>query len=62
MRLWAQWCIDHNLRWLLYVVAVTLLPVVGVIYLWGKAFPEVLDDTLHSLRAIGKQRKTGAKA
>lgn len=58
MRTWAQWCINNNLRWLVYVVSFLFVPVTIIVYILFTMVPDILKEISHEFRRIGAAKKT----
>ena len=54
MRPWAMWCVNHNLKFVLYLLCVVISPayVISTIR-WGEAFSDLRRD----IRDIRLQKK-----
>jgi len=54
---WAQWLIDHRLRWVLYVMAVFLWLCYTVSDLFVEFFPDAIAALLLVLRDLKRARR-----
>ena len=52
MQPWAKWCIDHNLKILIYLVWLIILPVFWFVYL-----KQSMEDALYELELIKNTKK-----
>ena len=52
MRKWAVWCIEHRLRFVLYLVLVLMTPLYFIQYI-----PEAFNDWLRDAKAIAADRE-----
>ena len=57
MAKWAQWFINNNLRWLLYVVAVVYLPFAIVFYIATTVMPDIWHDIKREFKEIARAKK-----
>ena len=55
---WAQWFINNNLRYLLYVVAALLCPFYTTVYLGREVFPTIGNELARDFRSIASAKKT----
>lgn len=52
MRAWAQWCVDHNLKVLLYIIMVLVqLPISLTVFL-SRAIVETYKDLVDNIKSI----------
>lgn len=51
MRSWVKWCLDHNAKFLVYLVWLLVLPLYWIVYL-----PDAAQDAIRDLKDI-KQMK-----
>lgn len=49
---WVKWCIDHDMKFLVYVVWLLILP----LYLFGY-FKDAADDAIYELEYIKNAKK-----
>ena len=57
MRKWAKWFVNHNLRWVLYIIAILVNGPVMLGYNICLAFAETRKDILSDIRAIKREPK-----
>ena len=58
MRTWAQWCVKHNLKVLLYIIMIFVqLPISLTVFI-GRAIVETYEDLLDNLKSIHKAKET----
>lgn len=55
MRAWAKWCINHNLRWIVYLTGFIYLPLYFIYYI-----PEALSDWVRDMKSIKLTKKEEA--
>lgn len=54
MRPWAMWCVNHNLKFVLYLLCVVISPAYVIATIrWGEAFSDLRRD----IRDIRLQKK-----
>jgi len=58
MRTWAQWCVNHNLKVLLYIVMIFVqLPISLTVFL-SRAIVETYEDLVDNLKSIHNAKET----
>ena len=57
MRKWAKWFVNHNLRWVLYIMAILVNVPVMLGYNMSLAFAETYKDILSDIRRIKREPK-----
>lgn len=51
---WAQWLVNNNLRFVLYLIWIIILPTYWFMYI-----TEAMDDAGYDFKIIGKIKKKG---
>ena len=57
MRNWAKWCVNHNLRYILYLVAIINAVVISPIVMWSGGLKELYEDVVSAFESIQKEWK-----
>jgi len=55
---WAQWFIDNNMRYLLYILALAYIPFSLVRYILIEIMPDLLSDIRRDLSLILTAKRT----
>lgn len=57
MRNWAQWLVNHNMKWVLYVLTLLFFPLYVLVNI--KSFiVSIMQDFVGDIRSIKNQHKT----
>lgn len=55
MRNWAKWLVNHNLRWVLYLLVILIqFPMILAIKI-VESIPESINEIKHDFRAIARE-------